>query len=101
MPRLIAAALVFLSSAAVLVLEILAARLLAPYVGHTLETYTAIIGVILGGIAVGSWIGGKAADRVDPKGLLGPLLITGGALAFITIPLVDGLGAGLQGRGTG
>jgi spermidine synthase len=97
MPALAAAALVFLSSAAVLVLEILAARLLAPYVGVTLEVYTAIIGVILAGIAVGSWLGGKAADRVDPRQLIGPLLIAGGALSFVTIPLVDGLGAGLRG----
>jgi spermidine synthase len=97
MPALPAAALVFLSSAAVLVLEILAARLLAPYVGVTLEVYTAIIGVILAGIAVGSWLGGKAADRVDPRQLIGPLLIAGGALSFVTIPLVDGLGAGLRG----
>jgi spermidine synthase len=97
MPALAAAALVFLSSAAVLVLEILAARLLAPYVGVTLEVYTAIIGVILAGIAVGSWWGGKAADRVDPRQLIGPLLIAGGALSFITIPLVDGMGAGLRG----
>ncbi len=99
MPAPAAAALVFLSSAAVLVLEILAARLLAPYVGDTLETYTAIIGVILGGIAVGSWLGGKAADAREPKGLLGPLLIAGGALAFASIPLIDGLGAGLRGAG--
>jgi spermidine synthase len=99
MPRPAAAALVFLSSAAVLVLEILAARLLAPYVGVTLETYTAIIGVILGGIAVGSWLGGRAADRVDPGSLLAPLLITGGALAFVSIPLVDGLGGYLRGAG--
>ena len=99
MPAPAAAALVFLSSAAVLVLEILAARLLAPYVGDTLETYTAIIGVILGGIALGSWLGGKAADAREPKGLLGPLLIAGGALAFASIPLIDGLGAGLQGAG--
>jgi MFS family permease len=97
MPALAAAALVFLSSAAVLVLEILAARLLAPYVGVTLQVYTAIIGVILAGIAVGSWLGGKAADRVDPRQLIGPLLITGGALSFLTIPLVDGMGAGLRG----
>jgi spermidine synthase len=97
MPALAAAVLVFLSSAAVLVLEILAARLLAPYVGVTLEVYTAIIGVILAGIAVGSWLGGKAADRVDPRQLIGPLLITGGALSFITIPLVDAMGAGLRG----
>jgi spermidine synthase len=99
MPALVAAALVFLSSAAVLVLEILAARLLAPYVGNTLETYTAIIGVILGGIAVGSWLGGKAADARDPRSLIGPLLVGGGALAFASIPVVDNLGAGLRGAG--
>ncbi len=99
MPPFAAAALVFLSSAAVLVLEILAARLLAPYVGATLETYTAIIGVILGGIALGSWLGGKAADARDPRGLLAPLLITGGALAFAAIPLIDGLGVALRGAG--
>ncbi len=97
MSRSIAAALVFFSSAAVLVLEILAARLLAPYVGVTLEVYTAIIGVILAGIAVGSWLGGKAADRLDARVMIGPLLVLGGALAFLTIPLVDALGSGLRG----
>lgn len=99
MNRIVAAALVFLSSAAVLVFEIVAARLLTPYVGSTLETYTAIIGVILAGIAAGSWAGGKAADRHDPTHLIGPLLIVGGALAFASIPVVDALGAGVRGAG--
>lgn len=99
MPRFAASALVFLSSAAVLVLEILAARLLAPYVGDTLETYTAIIGVILAGMALGSWLGGKAADARDPRTLLAPLLIVGGALAFTAIPVIDGLGASVRGAG--
>ncbi len=94
-----AAALVFLSSAAVLVLEILAARLMAPYVGATLETYTAIIGTILAGIALGSWYGGLVADRRDPRRLIGPLLIAGGVLGFATIPIIDGLGGGLRGAG--
>jgi spermidine synthase/MFS family permease len=101
MHRFLAATLVFVSSAAVLVLEILAVRLLAPYVGVTLEVYTAIIGVILAGIAVGSWWGGKAADRVDPRGLIGPLIVAGGVLSLTTIPLIDGLGAGLRGAGPG
>jgi spermidine synthase/MFS family permease len=101
MPAFPAAALVFLSSAAVLVLEILAARLMAPYVGVTLEVYTAIIGVVLAGIAVGSWLGGRAADRVDPRGMVGPLLIVGGILAFLSLPLVDGLGGGLRGATAG
>ncbi|HEY2960422.1 MAG TPA: fused MFS/spermidine synthase [Actinomycetota bacterium] len=88
MSRVAAGALVFSASAAVLVLEILAVRLLAPYVGVTLETYTAIIGVVLAGISVGSWAGGRLADRVPPRRLLGPLLVLGGALALLVTPIV-------------
>ena len=58
-------ALVFLAAGAVLVLEILGVRLLAPYVGLTLETTTAIIGAALAGIAAGAAAGGFAADRFD------------------------------------
>ena len=64
-PRAIAA--VFFTSAAVLVLEILAGRLMAPYVGISLETYTGIIGTVLAGIAVGTRPGGRLADRYDPR----------------------------------
>jgi len=92
-----AAALVFAASGAVLVVEILAIRMLAPYVGLTLETYTAAIGVVLAGIALGSAAGGRAADEVDPALLLGPLLIAGGALTVITVPLVRGLGETVRG----
>ncbi len=44
--------LVFGSSAAVLVLEIISGRLMAPYLGVSLETFTGIIGVVLTGIAI-------------------------------------------------
>src|SRR6266508_1487337 len=87
MSRVAAGALVFSTSAAVLVLEILAVRLLAPYVGVTLETYTAIIGVVLAGISTGSWAGGRLADRLSPGRLLGPLLILGGAFALLVTPI--------------
>jgi spermidine synthase len=86
--------LVFFTSGAVLVLEILAGRLLAPYVGVTLETYTGIIGVVLGGIALGTWLGGRAADRLQPRRLLGPLVLWGGALAMLSVPAVSWLGPG-------
>ncbi|MCI4351746.1 MAG: fused MFS/spermidine synthase, partial [Thermoplasmata archaeon] len=87
-----AAVLVFLVSAAVLTLEILAGRLLAPYVGVTLQTYTAVIGTVLAGIAVGSWAGGLAADRVNPRHFLGPIILGGGALSILTVPIVRTLG---------
>jgi MFS family permease len=95
----VAAGLVFVSSGAVLVLEILGIRLLAPYVGLTLETTTTIIGTVLAGIAAGAALGGQAADRVDGRRLLALLLAAGGVLAMLTVPLARGLGDALRGGG--
>ncbi|MFV0131891.1 fused MFS/spermidine synthase [Streptomyces sp. HMX87] len=82
-PR-VAAVLVFGSSAAVLVVEIVALRLLAPYLGLTLETSTMVIGIALTAIALGSWLGGCMADQVDPRRLLGPSLGVSGAVVALT-----------------
>ncbi|MFD6304690.1 fused MFS/spermidine synthase [Streptomyces sp. NPDC060223] len=79
-----AGALVFGSSAAVLVVEIVALRLLAPYLGLTLETSTMVIGIALTAIALGSWLGGVIADQVDPRRLLGPSLGVSGAVVALT-----------------
>ncbi|MFE0678081.1 fused MFS/spermidine synthase [Streptomyces sp. NPDC058867] len=79
-----AAALVFGSSAAVLVVEIVALRLLAPYLGLTLETSTMVIGIALTAIAFGSWLGGRIADQIDPRRLLGPALGVSGAVVALT-----------------
>ena len=95
-----APALVFFTSAAVLVLEIVAGRLVAPYVGVTLETYTGIIGTVLAGIAVGSAIGGRVADRVDARSVLGPLLIAAGAAALLVLPIVRWVGPRLSSGGS-
>lgn len=92
MSTLSARALVFFSSAAVLVLEILAGRMMAPYVGVTLETFTGIIGTVLAGIALGSWLGGRLADRYPPTRLLPLILVTGGVLALLTYPIVTVVG---------
>jgi spermidine synthase len=86
------ALLVFLSSGAVLVLELSALRLLAPYLGLTLEMSTAVIGVALAAIAFGTWAGGRSADRIDPAGALGPLLVAGGVLIWLVLPAVRGVG---------
>jgi len=99
MPPVLAAILVFATSAAILVLEILAGRLLAPYVGVTLETYTGIIGTVLAGISLGTWLGGRAADRMDPCLLLGPLLVTGGVLALLVVPAISLVAALRPGSG--
>ncbi|MFJ8466666.1 fused MFS/spermidine synthase [Streptomyces swartbergensis] len=85
-----AAVLVFGSSAAVLVVEIVALRLLAPYLGLTLETSTMVIGIALTAIAAGSWMGGHFADQVDPRRLLGPSLGVSGAVVALTPAVLRG-----------
>lgn len=92
MSKRYAQVLVFFTSGAVLVLEILAGRMLAPYVGVSLETFTGIIGTILAGIAVGAALGGYLADRYEPNSLIGPALIIGGVLAWFSIAMVSLLG---------
>ncbi|SOD62641.1 Spermidine synthase [Streptomyces zhaozhouensis] len=82
------AVLVFGSSAAVLVVELVALRLLAPYVGLTMEMNTTVIGIALTAIALGAWAGGRAADVVAPRRALGPLLALSGVVVGLTPSLV-------------
>ncbi len=89
---------VFVAAASVLVLEIVAGRILAPYVGVSLQTFTGIIGTVLAAIALGAWAGGRLADSRDPRGLLGPVLIGGGLLAVLSPALVTVVGVGVSGE---
>lgn len=96
-----AASIAFLASGSVLVLEIAAGRLLAPYVGVSLATYTGIIGVILAGIAAGAWLGGRIADVRPPAPLVGSTLVLGGLAAIASVPIVSLVGGAVTDTGFG
>jgi MFS family permease len=89
LPLVVLGAVVFVASAAVLVLEILAGRILAPYVGVTLRSFTAVIGTVLAAIAFGAWAGGRVADARDPRLVLGPVMAAGGVLAILSPAVID------------
>ena len=97
LPNGLATALVFLASGAVLVLEIVALRLVGPYVGVTLQVSSSVIGISLGAIAYGTWLGGRLADRFDPRSLLAPALILAAIGTAVTLPLVRWGGEVLRG----
>jgi spermidine synthase len=90
---------VFVASACTLVLEIAAGRLLAPYIGVSLYTWTSVIGVVLAGISLGSYLGGVVADRAGSRRTLGLLLAAGGLASLAVLPFTTTDLIGLAPRG--
>ena len=79
----------FTASFCILVIELVAGRIMAPYVGVSLYTWTSIIGVVLAGISLGAYLGGMLADRFPRQSTLGWLLFAAGLAAFTIAPLTD------------
>ncbi len=95
MNALFARIVVLVSGAAILVVETLATRLVAPYVGLTLESTSAVIGVALAGIAAGASLGGRWADVLPPRRVATGALVVGGLGVLAVRPLVRVLGPAL------
>ena len=74
--------LAFMASACSLIIELVAGRIMAPLIGVSLYTWTSIIGVVLAGISLGNFIGGKLADRFASRRTLGGLFLVSGLAAL-------------------
>ena len=82
-------AIAFIASGCTLVIELVAGRLLAPYIGVSLYTWTSVIGVILAGISIGNFLGGRLADRFPGPSVLGLTLVAASLTSFVTLGLVS------------
>lgn len=89
-------AAVFLSGAALMGLEILGSRVLAPVFGNSLFVWGALITTFLAALALGYSLGGRFADRRPDPGMLAALLAGSGVLLFVIFAspevLLDALG---------
>ncbi len=86
-------ALVFLSSLCIMTLELVAARLVAQHLGVSLYTWTSVIGVVLAGITLGNYVGGKLADIYQPRLALPALFLLASVMAASILPVVDWMGS--------
>jgi spermidine synthase len=78
---------VFLANFGLLVLQLVAGRLLSPFIGSSLETWTSVIAAFLAGIAVGNAVGARLAARATGVKLSLYLFLGGlGALWMIGLP---------------
>jgi hypothetical protein len=84
---------VAVASGCTLVLELVAGRVLAPFVGVSIQTWTSIIAVVLAGISLGNYAGGVLADRTRSDRVVGALLAAGGLASLAVIPLTAGAGS--------
>src|SRR5579859_349108 len=89
MSRPIAYFVVFVSSCCTLILELVAGRILEPFIGVSLYTWTSIIGVVLAGFSLGNYLGGRIADRWPERRSLGILLVAGGLASLAILPLIN------------
>ena len=82
--------IVFLSGAIGMGLELIAARVLSPYVGSSNVVWTSIIGIILASMSLGYWIGGRKADKYADLDELSKILLLA-AIFTSVIPLLETL----------
>jgi spermidine synthase len=76
---------VFLVGAIVMLIEILAARIIAPFFGSSVFVWTSVISVTLLSLALGYFLGGKVADRAYTPNLLYNILVLSGAYLFLVL----------------
>ncbi len=89
-------AIVALSGAVVMALEILSIRILSPTYGNSVEVWGSIISVFLAALAGGYTLGGRLADRYPSLAALGWLLLAAGAAQTVllmgALPLTAAIG---------
>ncbi|MHB1357667.1 MAG: fused MFS/spermidine synthase, partial [Anaerolineae bacterium] len=78
---------VFISNACVMTLEIAAGRIIAPQLGVSLYSWTSVIGVVLAGISIGNYLGGRLADRFRSLPFLGFVLALSAVACLAILPL--------------
>lgn len=83
---------VFVASGCTMVLELAAGRMLAPFIGVSLYSWTSIIGVVLAGMSLGNYLGGRIADRAPRPQTLGILLILCSLSSFGILVLLENFG---------
>jgi spermidine synthase len=76
---------VFFSSSCLMALELVAGRLMAVDIGSSLYTWTAVIGVVLAGMTIGNYAGGRIADKFTGKKLIAGLFGISSIICVCTI----------------
>lgn len=87
----------FVAGFAIMTVELLAARIIAPYLGSSLYTWTAVIMAVMAGVGIGAWTGGRLADGKAAKLGLPASLALSSIFVFLIPAVSDLVGATFSG----
>lgn len=79
---------VFFSGAAVMALELVGSRILTPAFGNSINVWGNLIGIVLTGLSIGYYYGGRLADKRPSFGFFNIILFSAGLLIAL-IPFIS------------
>ncbi len=82
---------VFICGAVVMIFEIVGSRICSPYFGSSTLVWTVMIGVIMGSLSAGYYIGGSIADRVPRINGLASIVFLAAVFLGITTIIKDSI----------
>ncbi|MCK4525627.1 MAG: fused MFS/spermidine synthase, partial [Candidatus Andersenbacteria bacterium] len=77
--------IVFSTGAVIMILELIGSRILAPTLGTSIFIWTSLIGIILGAMSLGYFLGGKLADKNPNVETFSLIIFASGILIFFII----------------
>jgi len=74
---------VFVCGAVVMIYEIVGSRVVGPFLGNSVFIWTSLIGIILGSLSLGYYLGGRLADRKPSLKILGLIILAAALLILL------------------
>lgn len=87
---------VFVCGAIIMIYELVGSRVLGPYFGTSIFIWTSLIGIILGSLSLGYYLGGRIADKRPSFGSLSLIIFLSSIFIGLTILIKDPLLLSLQ-----
>ena len=82
-------AAIFICGAVVMVFELVGSRVLGPFFGTSIFVWTSLIGIILGSLSLGYYLGGKIADKKPSFDILSLIVFLSAAAIGLTTFIKD------------
>lgn len=80
-------AIAFLEGASLMAIELIGAKLVAPYFGSSIYVWTSVFTTTLGGIALGYFLGGRLSTKENPEKILKTVLLFSAIYTAVLFPL--------------